>query len=146
MFLKLFLIQKETDGRVSFLKKVFSSLRKAVAEALCLWVPEPVRSACVCVTLVGTVQGQRQVPGAYLHGPDPNYPLGVENFICHLKYPKGSWDSLFLGFSFWWLLLLPLPASHPAPRDLCCSKGPNPCGKHLSPDWGLLHITDVHLS
>lgn len=36
MFLKLFLIQKETDGRVSFLKKVFSSLRKAVAEALCL--------------------------------------------------------------------------------------------------------------
>ena len=46
MFLKLFLIQKEAGGRVSFLKKVFSSLGKAVAEVLVL---VSIRACALCL-------------------------------------------------------------------------------------------------
>lgn len=64
----------------------------------------------MCVTLVGTAQGQSHIPGAYLHGPDPNYPLGVENFSLVIYNTQKeaetacSWALPFGGPSCWFCL------------------------------------------
>lgn len=121
MFLKLFLIQKEAGGRVFSLEKVFSSLRKAVVEVLVLgsaWA----RECCLCVCDTGwDCLGTDTRPWCSPVLTCPKLSPGSRKFPhFHLKYPKGSWDSWLLGFSFWLSLLLALlvpPMDSSAPRS-----------------------------
>lgn len=136
MFPKLFLIQKEAGGRDLVLEKVFSCLRKAIAEVLVLvhiWA----HLLCLHVCDMGW-----DCPGTEWCLPALSWPelspLSRKFHCSCQKYSKGSWDNPFLSFSiagpFCWLYW-PLRWTCAAPQESVCLWNQGP-----------LYIRDIHLS